>query len=114
MVAGVVSQHDILHLVVLRNTCCDGEHDSVAEGNDGGFHVLFVVVSFRNGICAFKQRTLEELFDEGQADYQVRNTQTLTMQFGKLQLTVVMIAAVMEGNRHSYTVLILIKHCGGV
>ena len=44
----------------------------------------------------------------------VARTEPLAMQFGEVQFAVVMIAAVMEGERHSDPVLVLIEHGGGV
>ena len=44
----------------------------------------------------------------------MRNTEPLAMQFGELEFAVVMIAAVMEGERQADAVLVLVKHSGGV
>ena len=114
MVAGMVRQHDILKMVVFRNTGGYRKHDAVTEGYDGRFHVLVVVIAFGNGVCAGQEGRTEELLDERQADDLVRNTEPLAMQFGEVQFAVVMIAAVMEGERHSDPVLVLIEHGGGV
>ena len=53
MVSGVVRQHDVLEMIVLCDTGSDRQHNTVTEGYDGRFHILFVIVAFRYGVCTF-------------------------------------------------------------
>ena len=109
MVAGMVCQHDILEFVVLRHACCYGEHDPVAEGNDGGAHVLLVVIAFGNSVCALEQRGSEEVLDKRQSDDHMRYAEALAVESGKMDFAVVVVAAVVEGHRQGYALAVLIE-----
>ncbi len=49
VVAAVVGDKDAVESAVFGNAARDGKHDAVAEGHNGGVHIVLVIVVFWNG-----------------------------------------------------------------
>ena len=76
----------------------DGEHDAIAEGNHGGFHVGFLVVAFRDVAPGLEEVGFEEVVDEVEFDGLVRDAELLTVPGCKGDFAVVVFRPVVEGN----------------
>ena len=114
MVTTVIGHHHILQAATLCNTSCYGQHDAVAERNHRGFHVVFCIMAFGNGVGAFQERTLEILRHECQRNRDVLNAQLLAMILRKWNLTAVMITAVIERNSQCNPFTIIIEKRSGI
>ena len=80
------------------NACCDGEHNAVAEWHHRRFHILLFVMSFRNLVRPFQERTLEVLLHELQRNNNVAYAQAFAMQRRKRQFLAGVVLPVIERN----------------
>lgn len=110
MVAAMVRHHHMLQPIGLRQPRHDGEHDTIAERHDGRFHVLLVVITLRDGLRTLQQGATEILLHEGERNGDMLDAQFLAMVTRERDLLVVMVAAVMEGNRQGDIILVVVEH----
>ena len=82
VVAAMVGQHDGGEAVAVGDAGGYGEHDAVAEGHHGGFHVLFVVVAFGDGIGALEEGGTEIAGHEVEVDHNVGDVESIAMELG--------------------------------
>ena len=114
MVACMVGYHHPLQAVALGNAGSDGQHDAVAEWYHRRFHVLIVVVAFRNVVSSHQQGTLEIAVHELQGYHDVPDAQALAMGDGADALTTILCRAIVEGDGQGDFILVFIQHRGGV
>ena len=108
MVATVIGHHDIAESVALGNAHGNGEHDAIAEGHDGGLHVVVGIVALRDVLAAFEQGTDEVARHEVEGDDDMANAQTLAVELRKGNLALVMLRAVVEGDGEGNALLLVI------
>ena len=110
VVAAVIGHHHIFQPVRLSHTCRYREHDAIAEGHNGRFHILFIIVALGDGLGALQERTLEILVHKSQIDYDMLDAQALAVHGGKGNLTRIVIAAIIKRDTQRYTLLVFIEH----
>ena len=102
MVAAVVGNEDTPERVALGNANGNGEHDAVAEGHHGGFHVGVGIVTVGNGVGTLKERAFEILLHEGEGDDNVAYAEALAVEPGERNLAGVVVRHVLGETCHVY------------
>ena len=114
MVSAVVCKHYGIKLITLGKTGGDGEHNAVTERHYGAFHVFIGIRALRDVPAADEKVTLEILSHKLKRYHKMPYPKALAVEGRILKLTLVVLGAVVEGNRQRYAVLIFIKERGAV
>ena len=114
VVPGVVRYEDMVQATAFCNTSSNRQHYPVTERNDGGFHIILRVVSFRDGFCPFQERGTEILMDEAQRDYQVFQVEGLAVAPGALYLPGCVVAPIVKGDSQGDALLVFVQEGNGI
>ena len=80
----------------LDYSCCNGEHNAVAEGNNSRLHVFIGIVALRDGGIAGEERAAEVFVHKLKGNGHMAYAQAFTVLFGKGNLLGIMVAAIVE------------------
>ena len=109
MISSMIGYKHLLQLIALCNADGDAQHDAITERNHRGFHIVISIMPFWNSIGSFKETALEILVHKAQIDSNMLDAETLTMHFGKGNLTLIMIGTIIETDTQSDFVLLVVE-----
>ena len=90
-----------------RDSCCDGEEDTVAEWDDGGAHIGFIVIPGWDSIRSAEQRAGEMGREGMQVDRVQRNAESRGLETGAGELALGMVTAVIKRDGGDQFVLLV-------
>ena len=104
MIARVRGDHQALGADAFRVAGGDGEHDAVAERDDGLLHRLFRVMALRDVAAGLEKVGFEQAVHEIERDHLMENAGPISVEFRKRNLARVVLRAVVEGQASGHLV----------
>jgi len=104
MIAGMRGDDHGLRTGAFGETGGDGEHDAVAERNDGLFHRFLGMVAVRNRAAGAEQIGFEKTVHEIQRDDMMGDSMAHRMQFRERDLAGVVLGPIVEGQAGEHIV----------
>ena len=93
----MVCYHHIAQVPAFSQAASNGKHYSITEGYAGGFHILRLVMSFRDCFGSIKQGGTEVIVHKAQGNNQVLYPQVLAILPGTFYFSRGVIATIVKG-----------------
>ena len=98
VVSAVIGQHNGIQLIAFCQAGRHGQHNAIAEGHHGAFHILIGIGALGNVSSTEEKIAFEILADKTQRNHQMLDTQPLAIFHRTGNLPGIVLGAVVEGD----------------